>query len=222
MESIEKDAGGIMILLLYVIAIVLLLSVTVMSTTVMSYKMRLSNVTYVSNAYMSDGGLVEGKALAILAYNEVCSTTEEHITEIVEGTIDSIGRIDSGEIGYVLSPYKKYIHPLDLELLPGEVRKEYRRYFNLAFKTYYTDAVNSFVSRIDDGINVKVTRISSSSSQGTYSLESTYTKNGITRKNGMDIVIVYPQIRFDDDFNFEVEHHPHHVTGNDWRVLYGQ
>lgn len=222
MGPIMNKDGGIMILLLYVVAIVLLLSVTVMSTTVMSYKMRLSNVTYVSNAYMSDGGLVEGKALAILAYYEVCSKAEEHITEIVEGTIDSIGRIESGETGYVLSPYKKYIHPLDLRLLTGEVRKEYRSYFNLAFRAYYTDAINRFVSQIDDAINVKMTRISSSSNQGTYSLESTYTKKGITRKNGMDIVINYPEIIFGEDFTFEIEHHPHQVTDNNWRVLYGQ
>ncbi|MDP3387506.1 MAG: hypothetical protein Q8S24_09745 [Eubacteriales bacterium] len=222
MESLKRDNGGILILLVYVIAIVLLLGTTVMATTVMSYKMRLSNVTYVSNAYLSDAGLDEANALAILSYEQAASETIEHITEIIEGTIHSIDRINNGEKSYVLSPYREYIHPLDLTLLPDEIKIEFQSHFNQTFRDCYAGMINDFDSRIDADIKVRITRISSTTGKSAYSIESTYKAKGITRKNGVDLIIAYPQISLGDGYMFDIVHQDVSVSRSNWRVLYGQ
>lgn len=221
MGRIQKDDGGILILLVYVIAIVLLLSVTVMSTTVMSYKMRLSNITFVSNAYMSDGGLDEANALAILTYEKTSSGTMEYITELVQETYKSIGKIKTGETSYVLSPYRKYIHPIDLTLQQGEVIKEFEKHFRQAFRDGYSGRINDFESRIDGGINVNITRISNMSASSTYSIESTYSSKGITRKNRVDLIITFPEISINDEA-VELVLYDAPVSRNNWRILYAQ
>lgn len=222
MGLLERDEGGVMILLVCVIAIVLVLSTTVMSTTVMSYKMRLSNITYVSNSYMSDGGLDEATALAILSYEEAITETIEHITEIVEGTFDSIESISSGDQSYVMSPFREYIHPLDHTFLPREVKKAFKKHFSKTFRDCYADLISDFNSQIDDAIDVNITRTSTSTGQCTFSIESTYSEKGIARKNGMDLVIAFPQVSFDDGDGFEIAHPESSVSRNNWRVLYGQ
>jgi hypothetical protein len=221
MRPLERDDGGILILLVYVIAIVLLLSVTVMSTTVMSYKMRLSNITYVSNAYMSDGGLDEANWLAILTYEKTSSETMEYITGLIQKTHKSIDKINAGEKSYVLSPYRKYIHPLDLTLKQGEVIKEYERHFRQAFLDGFTGKINDFESRIDGGINVNITRISNMSGSSTFSIESTYRSKGIARNNRVDLLITYPQMSIKDG-NIEIFHHDAPVSRSNWRILYAQ
>jgi len=222
MTLLKKDDGGILILLVYVIGIVLVLSATVMSTTVMSYKMRLSNITYVSNAYMSDGGLDEANALAIMSYEETCTATMEHITEIMEGTAESIEKINAGEQNYILSPYRKYIHPLNLTLLQDEIKREYESCFIKVFKDVYTGRINDFHSEIDEKINIMLKGIEYTSGKSIYSMESSYSKKGITRKNSVELTIIYPEISFDDEDNVEIVHHDAPVSRNNWRVLYGQ
>ncbi len=222
MRVIKKNDGGILILLLYVITIVLLLSVTVMANTVMSYKMRVSNITYMSNAYMSGGGLDEANAMAILSYEETSSKTLDHITEIVEGSIQSIERIKTGEQSYILSAYREYIHPLHLTLKRNEVRNEFERHFIQLFRDGFTGRINDFESQIDERINVTITGTSSASGKCFYHIESTYTEKGITRKNGVNLIITYPHISFYDDNNFEIVHQDDSVSKNNWRILYGQ
>ena len=222
MGVIKKNDGGILILLVYVIAIVLLLSVTVMANTVMSYKMRVSNITYVSNAYMSDGGLDEANALAILSYEETSSDTLDYITEIVEGSIQSIERIKTGEQSYILSPYRKYIHPLNLTLKKNEIRNEFERYFIQLFRDGFTGRINNFESQIDERIDVTITGSSSASGKCIYHIESTYSEKGITRKNGVNLIITYPHISFHEDNNFEIVHQNDSVSRNNWRVIYAQ
>lgn len=222
MGVIKKNDGGILILLVYVIAIVLLLSVTVMANTVMSYKMRVSNITYVSNAYMSDGGLDEANALAILSYEETSSDTLDYITEIVEGSIQSIERIKTGEQSYILSPYRKYIHPLNLTLKKNEIRNEFERYFIQLFRDGFTGRINNFESQIDERIDVTITGSSSASGKCIYHIESTYSEKGITRKNGVNLIITYPHISFYDDNDFEIVHQDDSVSTNNWRIIYAQ
>ncbi len=203
-------------------AIILMLGSSVMATSVLSHQMRSTNATYVDNAYLSEAGLDEAYALAILTYHQAIEIASEKSNALLDSIVQDQIAIQSDSLDYYHSTYFTYLDHASLALKQNVLDQTFKDYFSTLYYESYLACIETFQSQIDEGIQVVLVSATMSGNKLWFLLQSTYKEHGIPRHHQFELQVIPPNLSYfqaDDPFDLLTDSA---IMILNWRIVYGE